>query len=281
MAAVAVEDRLPDRRGRRRGRRPPCGCRRPAAAGCRSIRTAGACRRRTRGSSRRRRSDRCRPGRPSTIRGRSCCSRDDVEHRMVDAGRRRRRIVDRREQRDVGAGALAGQLDGGDRRRDPPRVDQVVRRVEQLGAVEEERPLLGKEQRAARIERELAGVGLDLREVRVDRAVQRQVRRHAPADVAAELRPAGVVAASRRPPAAPSACAVTTGLRSSTRPRCRSVRPSSVPDCARNELFARSAGVQLSSWPLLCTRRMTLSAHDWTRSVGKRSVLNGIAISIS
>ena len=120
----------------------------------------------------------------------------DVEDRMVHARRRRRR--DRRPPR---AGRrcrcrplLPVSLTARYGRDDPPRVDQVVRRVEQLGAVEKERTLLREEQRAARIERELAGVGLDLREVRVDRAVQRQVRRHAPAHVAAELRPAGVVA---------------------------------------------------------------------------------------
>ena len=66
------------------------------------------------------------------------------------------------------------------------------------------------------------------------------------------------------PDGVPSECAVTTGLRSSTRPRRRSVRPSRVPDCARKELFARSAGVQLFSCPRLCTRRMMLSAHDCT-----------------
>ena len=46
----------------------------------------------------------------------------------------------------------AGELGGGKRRDDAAGVDQVVRRRELLDAVEEERPLLGKEQRLPRIE---------------------------------------------------------------------------------------------------------------------------------
>ena len=126
----------------------------------------------------------------------------DGEQRMIDAAGRGRRIVHRRQQRDIGAGALAGQLDRGQRRGDPARVDQVVGRVEQLGAVEKERALLRKEQRAARIEGELTSVGLDLREIRIDGAVQRQVRRDPPADVAAELGAAGGRSSSRRRPPA-------------------------------------------------------------------------------
>ena len=117
----------------------------------------------------------------------------DVEDRAIDAAGRRRRVVDRREQGDVGARAVSRQLDGRQRRRNPPRVDQIVRRGEELGAVQEERALLRKEERAARVERELGGVRLHLREVGVDRAVQRQVRRETPAHVAAELGAARVV----------------------------------------------------------------------------------------
>ena len=53
-----------------------------------------------------------------------------------------------------------------------------------------------RDQRLARIETELAGVGLDLREIRIDGAVHGQVRRNPPAQVHAELGPRGVVAPS-------------------------------------------------------------------------------------
>ena len=79
---------------------------------------------------------------------------------------------------------------------DPARVDQVVRRRKLLDAVEEERALLREEQRLPRIETELAGVGLDLREVGIHRAVHGQVRRDPPAQVHAELGPRRVVAPS-------------------------------------------------------------------------------------
>ena len=42
---------------------------------------------------------------------------------------------------------------------------------------------------------------------------------------------------------------VTDGFMSSTRPRRRSVRPTSRPDCARNEARFRRAGAQESSYP--------------------------------
>ena len=42
---------------------------------------------------------------------------------------------------------------------------------------------------------------------------------------------------------------VTDGLKSSTRPRRRSLRPTSFPDWARNEALARRAGAQESSYP--------------------------------
>jgi hypothetical protein len=49
------------------------------------------------------------------------------------------------------------------------------RRLEQIGALEEERALLGKEKREAFVRRDLRGVGLDLREIGFDGEVDRVV----------------------------------------------------------------------------------------------------------
>ena len=117
----------------------------------------------------------------------------DIEQRMIGAGRRRRDVVGRREQGDVRAGRLPGQFHGRHGRGDLARVDQVVRRPEQLCAVEEERALLRKEQCGARIVGELRRIGFDLREIGIHRSVQREVRRDAPPHVAAELRPVRVI----------------------------------------------------------------------------------------
>ena len=57
---------------------------------------------------------------------------------------------------------------------DPPGVDQLVGRREELDALEEERPLLGEEQREALVDRHLARVGLHLAEVGVHGGVERQ-----------------------------------------------------------------------------------------------------------
>ena len=119
--------------------------------------------------------------------------RAEGEERIVAAARRRQLVVDGRQDGEIGAGHLAGDLGGGQRRNDPAGVDELVRRRELLDAIEEEGPLLGKEERLPRIEGELPGVGLDLREVGIDRAVEREVRGDAPTDVRAELGAAAVV----------------------------------------------------------------------------------------
>ena len=64
----------------------------------------------------------------------------------------------------------------GDRRRDLPRVHELVRRVEQLDPLEEERPLLGEEQREPLVHGHEPGVRLDLREVGLHRRVERDGR---------------------------------------------------------------------------------------------------------
>ena len=94
---------------------------------------------------------------------------------MIGAGHRRRSVVDRGEKGHLGARRFAGELGRGDGLHDPPRVDQLARRVELLDPVEKEGPLLGEEERGAWIEDELAGIGFDLREIRMEGAVERQV----------------------------------------------------------------------------------------------------------
>ena len=73
---------------------------------------------------------------------------------------------------------------------DPAREEQVDRlglaELEDLGVLEEERTLLGKEKAEAR-QVDLLLVGFDLREVGVDREVQRQVGADAPLEVDADV----------------------------------------------------------------------------------------------
>ena len=70
--------------------------------------------------------------------------------------------------------------------------------MKQLAPLEEERPLLRKEERLAWIERELAGIRFDLRVIGLDRAVQSEVVGDAPPHVPADLRVARVVGVAAR-----------------------------------------------------------------------------------
>ena len=73
---------------------------------------------------------------------------------------------------------------------DPPAEEELdlalVAHGEEAGVLEEERPLLGKEKIEA-VEVDLLIVDLHLREVGVDRAVERQARRHVVLDVEARI----------------------------------------------------------------------------------------------
>src|SRR5207253_4254002 len=80
----------------------------------------------------------------------------DVEDRIVGAARRREFLIDGRQHADVRAMRVARELHRGDRLHDPTRVDEVLRDLEQLAALEEEGSLLREEERLAWIERELA-----------------------------------------------------------------------------------------------------------------------------
>src|SRR5262249_44884315 len=73
-------------------------------------------------------------------------------------------IVPSGEHGDLGSAELAGKLESGTRCDDGARIDQLIRCIEELEALEEKGPLLGIEEREALIEQDLADVGLDLGE---------------------------------------------------------------------------------------------------------------------
>src|SRR5207245_4847902 len=74
-----------------------------------------------------------------------------------------------------------------------PSVDQAVRGVELLQALEKEGPLLGIEEREALVDGHLAHVRLYLGEVGIRGGRDAEVLGDAPAEIAAELRCAGVI----------------------------------------------------------------------------------------
>ncbi len=76
---------------------------------------------------------------------------------------------------------LAGDLEPGDRIGHRTSEDERELCIKEVRSFEEERALLREEEGETRVDVELGGVGLDLREVRIDRKVQRHVRRHSPA----------------------------------------------------------------------------------------------------
>ena len=119
-----------------------------------------------------------------------------VEHGRPAAIDARLAIVDRREQADVEAVQLARELRRRHGLRDAPRVDQPTGRGKLLLAFEKERSSFGEEDLHAGIVGELRGIGLDLREVRVGRAGQREVAGDAPSHAAAKFGPAAAVAPS-------------------------------------------------------------------------------------
>ena len=103
-------------------------------------------------------------------------------------------VIEPEERRHRGAGGLARELEGADRTEQAARVDEPVGGVEVLHPLEKEGALFREEQGDSRVEGNLTGVRLDLREVRVGRAAERQVVRDAPAHRRAELRVPRLVA---------------------------------------------------------------------------------------
>src|SRR2546422_693871 len=122
----------------------------------------------------------------------------NIENGIVAARHRRELLVHRREQTDIGAEGRSGELDRRDRLDDATGIDQVLRHLKQLAAFQEKGPLLRKEQRLPWIERQLARVRFDLRKVCLYCAVEGEVVRHPPADVAAQLRVSQVVLIAAR-----------------------------------------------------------------------------------
>ena len=90
-------------------------------------------------------------------------------------------------RRDVCTREFSGELEATQRCDDSPSVDQLVGSIEKLESVEEERPLLGIEQREPLVEQHLSHVGFDLGEIRIDRRVQAQVLANAPPHIATQL----------------------------------------------------------------------------------------------
>ena len=93
-----------------------------------------------------------------------------VEQGMIGAAVRSIAAVHARERGDRRRAHLSGELQRRNRIEQPARVDQRHRRVEQLQSIEEERPLLGEEQRGSGVELDLRHVRLDLREIGPGRA---------------------------------------------------------------------------------------------------------------
>ena len=114
----------------------------------------------------------------------------DVEHRVVAAAGRGGGVVDGHQIGHArGLRHAPGEPGRRERRHDPAGVDQVVGRGELLDAVEEERAFVGEEERLARVELELPGIGFDLREVGIHGAVEREGVGDAPAHVHAQVGP--------------------------------------------------------------------------------------------
>ena len=106
-----------------------------------------------------------------------------------------RRLVVRIHDADGRVAGLAGQLRAVARVDDRARVHQIDRpaELEDLGALQEERPQLRIEQREAPVHLDLRPVRLDLRKVGVERHVCGQIRRDAVLEVQPALRPGAVV----------------------------------------------------------------------------------------
>src|SRR3989454_6164540 len=90
------------------------------------------------------------------------------------------------ERRRRGASHLARELEAGVGIGDGASEHRLDRRGEEIRALQEERTLLGKEQRKPRVHVELGDVRLDLGEVGIPGGIERQVGADAPPEVQAE-----------------------------------------------------------------------------------------------
>jgi len=86
------------------------------------------------------------------------------------------------------AAELAGELKRRRRVGDHPRIEQVQPGVEVVRALEKKRPLFREKEGEACVDGKLDRIGLDLREIGVDRASEGDIRGHAPGAGDPELR---------------------------------------------------------------------------------------------
>jgi len=112
---------------------------------------------------------------------------EQVVDRVIFAAGRAGPVVHGGEERQVGTERLAGEFGGRHWLNDPAGIDQLVGCGELLDAIEKERPLLGEEDFLPGIEGKLLCVGLDLGEIRIGGAIQREVVGDAPADRGSKL----------------------------------------------------------------------------------------------
>ncbi len=87
----------------------------------------------------------------------------------------------------AGAAGLPGQPRAPERLRNRARIDRLDRRLQQVHVLEEERPLLRIEEGEPLVDRDLGRVGLDLREVGIDRRIHDRVGIRQPLRVEADL----------------------------------------------------------------------------------------------
>ena len=104
----------------------------------------------------------------------------DAEERRVCSTPRVQLVVAGDDRGDVQPADFPSELGSRPRRNDLPGVDQLVWRIEELEPIEEERSLFRIEEREAFIQQDLPDIGFHLREIRIDRSVQRQVLPNSP-----------------------------------------------------------------------------------------------------
>jgi hypothetical protein len=88
---------------------------------------------------------------------------------------------------DIRAREFSSELEPASRCDYLPSVNELIRCIEELESVEKERTLLRVKQREPLVEENLSNIGLDLREVRIDRRVQGEVLPHTPLRIRAEF----------------------------------------------------------------------------------------------
>src|SRR6266404_8550679 len=96
-------------------------------------------------------------------------------------------IICHEHRRDVGTSEFSGKLDATQWSNDPPGVDQLVGGIEQLQSIEEERALLPIKQCESLVQQHLSYIRFDLREIRIDRAVEGEILSDPPSHIATKV----------------------------------------------------------------------------------------------